>query len=143
MAAPFRPVALVTGASRGIGRAIARQLAARNVRVAVHYHRNRRAAEATLATLPGTGHVLFGADLIRPAAGRQLVGRVLQALGRMDVLVNNAGIYELHPPDAAGFALWRKCWERTLAANLTASARTATSPAPPWPDSASRRRLAA
>ncbi len=122
MAVPSRPVALVTGASRGIGRAIAQQLAARGVRVAVHYHRNRPAAEATFATLPGAGHVLFGADLIQPEAGEQLLGRVLQALGRIDVLVNNAGIYELHPPDTAGFAAWRKRWERTLAANLTAPA---------------------
>jgi len=122
MAVPSRPVALVTGASRGIGRAIAQQLAARGVRVAVHYHRNRPAAEATFATLPGAGHVLFGADLIQPEAGEQLLGRVLQALGRIDVLVNNAGIYELHPPDTAGFAAWRKRWESTLAANLTAPA---------------------
>jgi NAD(P)-dependent dehydrogenase (short-subunit alcohol dehydrogenase family) len=59
MAASLSPVALVTGSSRGIGRAIARQLARREVRVAVHFHHNRFAAEAVLAALPGTGHALF------------------------------------------------------------------------------------
>jgi NAD(P)-dependent dehydrogenase (short-subunit alcohol dehydrogenase family) len=122
MADPPAPVALVTGASRGIGRAIARELASRGLRVAVHFHRNRPAAQATLASLPGAGHALFAGDLTRPAAAEQLVARVRRAWGRIDVLVNNAGIYELHPPDATSLALWRRRWARTIAANLTAPA---------------------
>ncbi len=122
MAAAHPPVALVTGASRGIGRAIARRLAARGVRVAVHYHRNRAAAAATLAAMAGQGHALFAADLTVPSSAEALVSRVLRAFGRIDVLVNNAGIYELHPPAEVGFAEWRKRWDRTLAANLSAPA---------------------
>ncbi len=122
MAAAHPPVALVTGASRGIGRAIALRLAARGVRIAVHYHRNRAAARSTLAALPGRGHALFAADLTVPAAAEALVAGVLRAFGRIDVLVNNAGIYEIHPPAEIDFPEWRRLWDRTLAANLSAPA---------------------
>ena len=122
MAPAFHPVALVTGASRGIGRAIAQALAARGLRLAVHFRKNRPEAEATLAALPGTGHGLFAADLTDPAAPEALMAGVLRAFGRLDVLVNNAGIYEMHPPGKVSFGEWRRRWDRTLAANLTAAA---------------------
>ena len=113
-----RVSALVTGASRGLGRAIAQQLAARGVRVAVHFQKNRAAAEATLATLPGAGHTLFTADLSDAAQVERLWQEVAAAFGGVEVLVNNAGIYELHPPLATAPAAWRAAWERTLDANL-------------------------
>ena len=116
------PVALVTGASRGIGRAIAQTLAARGVRVALHYRADRAAAEETLASLAGAGHALFAADLLQPGGAEGLARAVLDALGRIDVLVNNAAIYEAHPPAGATFAEWQATWDRTLAANLTAPA---------------------
>jgi len=116
------PVALVTGASRGIGRATAEELAARGMRVAVHYRGNRRAAEETIQSLPGEGHTLFAADLGDASAPKALFDQVLADLGRLDVLVNNAGIFEKHPIAEVAYEEWQSMWERTLALNLMAPA---------------------
>jgi len=91
-------VALVTGASRGIGRVIATQLAERGVRIALHYHNNHPAANDALAHLAGTGHALFAADLADPAATTRLWQQVIERFGGVDVLVNNAGLYVEHAP---------------------------------------------
>jgi NAD(P)-dependent dehydrogenase (short-subunit alcohol dehydrogenase family) len=114
--------ALVTGGSRGIGRATALLLAARGVRVVVHYRTDREAAEDTLRSLPGGPHALVAADLaIRDAAPR-LFDEAVTALGGLDILVNNAGIWEEHRVLDVPFERWRDAWERTLAANLLAPA---------------------
>ena len=65
--------ALVTGASRGIGRATAIALSARGEKVAVHYGRRREEAERTLAALHGDGHVLVGGDLTDPGTAQRVV----------------------------------------------------------------------
>src|ERR1700678_3326845 len=113
---------LVTGASRGIGRAIACALAGRGARIAVHYQGNLRGAGETLAALAGTGHALFAANLADPSASARLWHDVVEKFGRIDVLVNNAGIYDMHPPLSTEYAAWHEVWERTLATNLLAPA---------------------
>jgi 3-oxoacyl-[acyl-carrier protein] reductase len=115
-------VALVTGASRGIGTAIAIALAGRGVRVALHYHANRVAAEAALARLPGTGHALFSADLADPAATLAMWDEITGRLGPADVVVNNAGVFIEHPPLTTNYASWQEAWQRTLATNLVGPA---------------------
>jgi 3-oxoacyl-[acyl-carrier protein] reductase len=117
--------ALVTGATRGIGRAIAQQLARRGARLALHGHRSLAAAEAVVAELPGSGHAALQADLTRPEAAAMLWETAVRALGSIDVLVNNAGIYEAHPPLQVNLAEWQHTWQRTIAANLTAPAELA------------------
>lgn len=110
--------ALVTGASRGIGRAIALQLAARGVRVAVHYQKNRAAAEATCAALPGTGHAIFSADMSKADDVGKLWRETTAALGPIDIVVNNAGIYHYHAPLSTDYAAWQAAWQETIATNL-------------------------
>ena len=114
--------ALVTGASRGIGRAIARALAARGVRLALHYHMNDHAAEETRAQLGGEGHIVCAANLADAAATARLWHGVAEAFGQVDILVNNAGIFLDHPPLSTAFDEWNAAWLHTLAANLVGPA---------------------
>jgi 3-oxoacyl-[acyl-carrier protein] reductase len=113
---------LVTGGSRGIGRAIARAFAERGDRVAVHWGRSRDRAEQVLAELPGEGHVLVQGDLSDPAAVGAMVDRAAEALGRLDVLVNNAGVFTAHPPLTTSYEDWQAAWSQTLAVNLVGAA---------------------
>jgi 3-oxoacyl-[acyl-carrier protein] reductase len=86
-------VALVTGKGVGIGRAVALALAAAGARVAVHYRTSQTEARATLEEIRAAGGdgLLHPADLTDEAAASGLVDRVVSELGRLDVLVNNAG----------------------------------------------------
>ena len=111
-------VVLVTGASRGIGRAIAQRFAEQDAKVVVHYASNDSAAKATLAALAGQGHRAVAADLADPEAVESLVQRVVAEYGRIDVLVNNAGIYEAHPVLTTSYAQWRHSWRQTIDTNL-------------------------
>lgn len=115
-------IVLVTGASRGIGRAVAEQFASAGARVAVHYNASRAPAERVKAGLPGGPHLLIQADIENPDNARGLIETVVQEMGRLDVLVNNAGIFDLHPPHSAEYEQWKSAWDRTIAVNLTAPA---------------------
>ncbi len=109
---------LVTGASRGIGRALAEGMAAAGAAVAVHFNENDAAARALAAAL-GHGAQAFQADLADPAACERLFEAVLDAYGRLDVLVNNAGVARKMPPEAST-AAWQQAWDLTMAVNLRA-----------------------
>ena len=116
---------LVTGASRGIGAAIAREFAAAGDRVAVHYRASSDAAAEVVASLAGDGHVAVGADLADPDAVRSMVDRAAEALGGVDVLVNNAGIFVRHPIAETTYEEWQRAWSDTLAVNLVGAANVA------------------
>ncbi len=111
-------VVLVTGASRGIGRATAKMFSAAGARVAVHYREQRDAAEQTLKTLQGDGHAAFSADLSDHSACAALIDQVVGRMGGLSVLVNNAGIFEYHDIAEVAFDQWLDMWQRTLATNL-------------------------
>lgn len=117
-------VVLVTGASGGIGHAISRRFAAEGARVALHARSGGEKA-AALARELGTGHEVFTADLRDASAVESLIAEVAERFGQLDVVVNNAGIFELHPPAEVDFQTWRAHWQRTLDINLVAAANVA------------------
>ena len=113
---------LVTGASRGIGAAVASAFASAGDRVAVHYGASAAKAHDVAASLPGDGHVVVGADLSDPDAVRRMVDEAAAELGGLDVLVNNAGVFEQHPITETSYEEWQHAWQRTLAVNLVGAA---------------------
>jgi 3-oxoacyl-[acyl-carrier protein] reductase len=127
MTHPARGV-LVTGASRGVGAAAARAFAQRGDRVVVHYRGAADRAHAVLRDLPGQGHAVLQADLADPEQTRRLADQAVEALGRVDVLVNNAALFL--DPGAGGsrrgdhritdvdYDAWVRAWQSTLATNL-------------------------
>jgi len=115
-------VVLITGASRGIGRAVALMFAENGARVAIHYRQNRAAALETLAAVGGEEYQLFQADVSEPAAAESLVRDVIEKMGHVDILVNNAGIFEPHPLAEVSFDEWRLAWQRTIETNLLGAA---------------------
>lgn len=117
-----RRTVLITGGSRGIGAAIARAFATDGCRVAVHYGTSARAAEDVLASLPGSGHVLAQADLADPAAIRSMVDDVAAAFGRIDVLVNNAGVFTAHAIESTDYEEWQAAWTEHVNVNLIGAA---------------------
>jgi NAD(P)-dependent dehydrogenase (short-subunit alcohol dehydrogenase family) len=114
---------LVTGASGGIGRAIAVAFAGLGDRVAVHYSARKSEAERTLADLPGDGHALVSGDLGDPGQVAELAEAADTALGGVAVLVNNAAVvtagYAVADTD---YAAWQQAWRETLDVNLLGAA---------------------
>jgi 3-oxoacyl-[acyl-carrier protein] reductase len=108
--------ALVTGGSRGIGRAVSEALSGAGVRVAINYRSDEASANGLVRDLRAAGGeaMALAGDVSDPAESRQLVRDVVAAWGRLDVVVNNAGLWE---EDRAG-AGNLEVWDRTMAVNL-------------------------
>lgn len=111
---------LVTGASGGIGAAIVRRLAEEGARPIIHYGRDRAAAEALLASIPGEG-MIVQADLSADDGAFNLWRNAEAAAGRIHALVNNAGIRTEISIDAEPVA-WREAWQREFQVNFFAAA---------------------
>ncbi|MBI1901949.1 MAG: 3-ketoacyl-ACP reductase [Planctomycetia bacterium] len=113
-----QPVALVTGASRGIGRAVAIELARVGHAVVVNYLQNAQAADEVAAEIAAGGGraVAVQGDVSLSADRQELIGKTFQHFGRLDLLVNNAGITSLGRADV--LEATEESWERVFATNL-------------------------
>jgi 3-oxoacyl-[acyl-carrier protein] reductase len=118
--------ALITGASRGVGRAIAVALAARGDRVAVHYATARAEAEETIAQLDGDGHICIGGDLSEPAEAAAIVDAAVTGLDGIDILVNNAAVAPApeirHAVADVTYDDWQRAWRRMIDVDLIGAA---------------------
>ncbi len=109
---------LITGGSRGIGRAAAVAFAARGAKVVFCYRHDFQEAEKTLKLMQGEDHRAIQADIAHPEEARQLVEQAFQHMGRLDILVNNAGIFVSQPIDTISYEDWQLVWENTMNINL-------------------------
>ena len=112
-----RPVALVTGAARRLGREIVLDLAAHGFDVAVHCRSSRDEAETTAADAraAGAAAAVFEADLADEAACRALLPAVVARFKRLDAVVNNASVFEYDAPSSFGHAAMDKHWRANVA----------------------------
>jgi 3-oxoacyl-[acyl-carrier protein] reductase len=113
---------LVTGGSRGIGAAIAREFAGAGDRVAIHYVSSTADAESVATSLSGDGHITAQADLRDAEAIQRMVDHVADEFGTIDVLINNAGIFVEHPIESTTYEEWQRAWAQTLGVNLIGAA---------------------
>lgn len=115
-------IALITGGSRGIGAACAQLFAEQGATVVVHYNANKTAADDVLALLAGDDHSSVQADVGDPEAVKAMVEAVIAQHGRVDVLVNNAGVYADHALEDVDYETWQQQWAWTLNVNLLGAA---------------------
>ncbi len=116
--------ALITGASRGIGRETALRFAAAGANVAINYCRSETEA-ATLAEAIGDRAQLVRADVAVADDVSAMIDAVVGRFGKLDILVNNAATFEMNPFDGESYAHWQRAWERTFALNVFGAANAA------------------
>jgi len=113
---------LITGGSRGIGKATAVAVAEAGASVAINCKQNQEAAERTLKQLKGNSHALFQYDISNQNSQHQLINEVINKFGQLDILVNNAGISIEHDIDNINFEDWSSAFQNTFQTNLFAAA---------------------
>jgi 3-oxoacyl-[acyl-carrier protein] reductase len=120
-------VAVVTGASKGIGAAIARALSAAGAAVVVNYSSSKDGAERVVAEIAAKGGkaVAIQGDVVKPAEVTRLFDETKKAFGRLDVLVNNAGVYKFVPLDQITAEEYRHQFDINVLGTLLATKEAA------------------
>ena len=109
---------LVTGGTRGIGKAIAFAFAKKGARVAVLFRSDQVSADKTLAELEGNAHLAIKADVTDADQVKKALDDVIEGFDRLDIVVNNAGIGVYHPLPTTNYEDWQQAWKKTIDANL-------------------------
>lgn len=109
---------LITGGSRGIGRATAQAFATRGAQIAINFRSDSGAAAEAIESLEGEGHFAIKADISNANAVEKLMEAVIGEFDGIDVLINNAGIYLPHPILESDYEVWQQAWKNTLDLNL-------------------------
>ncbi len=115
-------IVLITGGSRGIGKATAIAFAEKGAQVIINFKNNIEAANETINSLNGMGHFAVKADISNPKSVERLVNAIIAEKGKIDILVNNAGIFVEHPIDQIDYQSWQEAWRKTMDTNLFAAA---------------------
>lgn len=111
---------LITGGSRGIGRACAKLFSQLNANIIITYKSNLAEAEQTIGMLnPQQRHSLFQLDITQPDAIELFFQEVVRRYEHIDVLVNNAGVYIEHKINEVTYTQWQQIWNETMTTNLT------------------------
>lgn len=113
---------LITGGTRGIGRAISQMFAAEGAQVSMIYQKDLESARRLLQSLPGSGHNIYKCDITNPNAILQLYEQYIDAYDTLDILINNAGIGYHHPIDQTNYSEWQNSWKTIISTNLIAPA---------------------
>lgn len=113
---------LITGGSRGIGKATAIAFAEKGAKIGINYRTHTEKAQQTLNQLNGNGHQLFQYDISDKENQQVLMDDFIKSYGRIDILINNAGISVEHDIDRVDFEEWSSAFENTFQTNLFAAA---------------------
>lgn len=113
---------LITGGSRGIGKACALAFAKRGARIGINYRSDDKTANETLAEIGNEKHRLFKADISNEEKVEELIADFVEEFGSIDILVNNAGIAHLHDIEKVTYSEWKDSWKKIIDTNLLATA---------------------
>lgn len=113
---------LITGGSKGIGKATAIEFAKRGANLGINYRNDDEAAEKTLHELDGKNHRLYKTNIADEKNADQLIDQFVADFGSIDILINNAGVAQLHDIEKVSYSEWKESWKSIMDTNLFAMA---------------------